>query len=131
MKFQSATTILAAAVLAASSLDSVSSFVPTSITRSSAVVQGQHNTQLSVASQEIVDGTDIKPRKTREVGQILIVVISFGFASSIKPFNAHPLTHSPSISSFPNFFKPTGATRSCIKGIASPLRWSFHSPRRC
>ena len=75
MKFQSATTILAAAVLAAASLDSVSSFVPTSITRSSAVVQGQQNTQLSVASQEIVDGADTKHKKTREVGYILIVAI--------------------------------------------------------
>lgn len=73
MKFQSATTILAAVVLAASSLDSASSFVPTSITRNSLVSQAaQYNTQLAVASQEIVNGADAKPRKTREVGHVLV-----------------------------------------------------------
>lgn len=85
MKFQSATTILAAVVLAASSLDSVSSFVPTSMTRASAVVQA---TKLSVASQEIVNEaeTDVKPRKTREVRhKISVSAITFCLPCRVKP----------------------------------------------
>ena len=72
MKFQSATTILAAAVLAATSMDSVSAFVPTSMTRASAAVQSQQTTQLAVASQEIVNGADVKHKRTREVGHFLV-----------------------------------------------------------
>ncbi|VEU33434.1 unnamed protein product [Pseudo-nitzschia multistriata] len=70
MKYQSAITSLAA-VVAASSATSVSSFVPTQSTARVAGVQSRatvQNTQLAVASSEIVDNDTeaARPRKTRE-----------------------------------------------------------------
>lgn len=77
MKYQSAITTLAAVVLASSSLDSASAFVPKSCTRASPAAAlrdshscgkvGQFNTQLSVASSDVEQ--DVKPRKTREVSR--------------------------------------------------------------
>ena len=72
MKFQFAIANLAAVVLASACFDSASSFVPTSLTRASQTDQslytnGRHNTQIHVASSEIVTEADVKPRKTREV----------------------------------------------------------------
>lgn len=71
MKFQFAIANLAAVVLASACFDSASSFVPTSLTRASQTDQslytnGRHNTQIHVASSEIVTEADVKPRKTRE-----------------------------------------------------------------
>ena len=77
MKFQFAIANLAAVVLASACFDSASSFVPTSLTRASHAASlqtdqslytnGRHNTQIHVASSEIVTEADVKPRKTREV----------------------------------------------------------------
>lgn len=94
MKYQSAITSLAAVVLASSAtLETVSSFVPTASTGSAPSIslqsrqsygtsttdqlQLQHNTQLSVASSEIVDEdeADVKPRKTREVRKVHFVFL--------------------------------------------------------
>lgn len=80
MKYQSAITSLAAVVLASSTtLDTVSSFVPTPSTARAVSTQSSNtaqNTQLAVASSEIIDNETAKPRKTREVR-----IVSYRYAS--------------------------------------------------